>query len=582
MEDDRTRVATRIGLAGRSVGVTMAVAVGLALGGGMLVATLFLGLNGDIQYNLGGLSVHEADDPAGWVRTFTHRPAAYRAIMAVILDGSALLGLTPGTGAFEVTVRLGGVAFAMLSGLAVGVAVRRRIPTAEAAAAGIAVAASLALAPNFDFLQAEWFAAGLTAAAIGIAVGARRAWVGAGAAGVLLTLAVAVKLSTVVLAPAGVILIALVDRRRAAMTVVAGLLAGTAWLALTSAMLAERQWLVDMVRLNRDTMFSSGFREIPIQRILDTLISKVLVSPVTAALPAAIVLVSARRDTRADSARVAALLVAVAILLILPAVLQVPSLVYHLASLTVLASALVAIGVARSWRSTGPPWPVLGPLLVYGLVAVTLLSQPLEWRDAAQGLSAAVAVSGAVATLVGAWIVVRRPRTGDLRPHGRGSVTVAGAGIVASVGLVLLLPTVLPGAGWAAKSLQSPYTNASWAADVRTRAADLDALGRSLGAEDAVLYLAYGTAAYHLGNPTPCRYPSPLFLQRSAIHSRPLELPSYRDNLDCLAADVEALVIEPRWLRTRRLENDVRLDLQRRFDCDAGRSAGAYVLCRPR
>jgi hypothetical protein len=547
----------------------------------MVASTIGLGLNGDVQYNLGGLAVHAADEPTGWVRTFTHRPVAYRGIMAAILDGAALVGLHPSEAGFEAVVRMFGVALSAAAGLAVAVGLRRRLPCLEASAAGLAVTASLALAPNFDFLQAEWFAAGLTAAAVGVALGARRPWVGAGVAGSLLTMAVAVKLSTVVLAPAGVLLIALFDRRRAQMTAVVGVIAGVGWLGLSAAILSERQWLADMIQLDRDTLRSPGFNEEPMQRIVETVVAKLLVSPVAAALPAAIVLLAARRRGSSMRARIAVTLAAVWLLILVPPFLQVPSFVYHLAALPVLAAALLAIAVTRWVRLTASiPWPMLAPLLAYAILAATILVQPLEWREAARAMLVAIAVGGPVAALGGAWWVVRRPRSEARRSMVRHG-THAGVSAAVVLGLGLFLPTVLPDAGWASTSLQSPYTNASWIADVHRRAAEIDTLRRAVDDDAPVLYLAYGTAAYHLGNPTPCRYPSPLFVQRAALHPGMTALRSYRDNLRCLDSEVDAVILEPDWLRTRFLDREVRRDLAHRYDCSSARSS-SYVVCLPR
>ena len=219
-----------------------------ALGAALLVlASLPLGLNGDVQYVLGGLRTHDAGDPLRFVDTFTHRPIAYRAVLTGLLDLLALARITPDDmPLFEASLRMAGVVVAAGTGAALWLGLRARLGRVEGAAIGASVAVALALSPNFDFLQPEWFAGVFLALGIAAGVGVRNEIAAALLAAALLTLAVAVKLATAPLAIAGVLLIGLVDSRRAGLTTAAGMAWGLGWVLAVRATPHEWRWMKEM------------------------------------------------------------------------------------------------------------------------------------------------------------------------------------------------------------------------------------------------------------------------------------------------------------------------------------------------
>ncbi len=98
--------------------------------------------------------------------------------------------------------------------------------------------------------------------------------------------------------------------------------------------------------------------------------------------------------------------------------------------------------------------------------------------------------------------------------------------------------TVLPAASWGT----GERTNATWADASRRLEDEVSLLRGSIGPDEPVLYLTYGTVGYHLGNPTDCRYPSPLWLVAGE------DLASGRDNARCLDDENAAwVIIEPAW-----------------------------------
>jgi hypothetical protein len=157
----------------------------------------------------------------------------------------------------------------------------------------------------------------------------------------------------------------------------------------------------------------------------------------------------------------------------------------------------------------------------------------------------------AVVLAVAAWFLAGRMRLS--LPWSAGVVVLCFA----------LLPPVLQG---------SPYAFSSYDYNVRNgRSADaaLAELGKRLGQDTPVLYLTYGTVNHAMGNPTTCRYPSPLWLQRGSVLSRIRTRPSYADNLRCLTEDRDAryLIVQSNWFNLPRSAPDVRALIDQRFDC---------------
>ena len=99
------------------------------------------------------------------------------------------------------------------------------------------------------------------------------------------------------------------------------------------------------------------------------------------------------------------------------------------------------------------------------------------------------------------------------------------------------------------------------------------------GAEVPVTYLTFGEWTYFLGNPTSCRYPSPLFLQRTRKPAR-LTTDSYRENVECLSDPASRwLVRDPSWFRLKPQPQEITAIIQREWDCDAVQQVGELLLC---
>ena len=550
----------------------------------LLLASLPLGLNGDVQYVLGGLRAHDPGDPLRFVDTFTHRPIVYRGLMAALMDLLGIVGIHPSDMAvFEASLRLVAGAIAAGTGAVLWLGLRGRLGRPEAAAIGLACGLLLAVSPNFDFLQPEWFAAVFMALGVAAGIGARREVVGAVLGGALLTLAVAVKLATAPLAVAGVLLIGLVDRRRAVLTAVAGLVCGGAWVLLVRATPHEWRWMKEMASLNPHSPLRDMLGLTDAINAFRVLGSKLAVAPVLIMVPTSLVLLGLTLRGRARWGMPLVLLLVMG-LAFSPLLAQAQWGLYHLAHLPVLGGGLVALAAVRWWRfSARPPWLLLVPMAALAAWTTVALAAPPEWRER-YGLGVMVGL-----VLVGVLLPLATLALSDVRDGSEPAATPearrSGVALaLASLGAILVLgPALLPHAAWSLDSTLTPYTNAGWAERSRNARARLAPLVAEVPAGSSVLYLAYGDVAYHLGLPTNCDYPSPLWIQRAAFFGYVRSFDSYRDNLRCIAGGGEPYaLLQPGWLRPTRIPAPAENLILSTFDCLAAPESAGVQVCRRR
>ena len=153
--------------------------------------------------------------------------------------------------------------------------------------------------------------------------------------------------------------------------------------------------------------------------------------------------------------------------------------------------------------------------------------------------------------------------------------------IAALAGLALLYPGASP---WSARLLRSadadgtrPQTTLEDRVLKETTGSQVRQI---LGGPDVpVTYLTFGEWTYFIGNPTSCRYPSPLFLQRTRKPDRLLTR-SYRENLACLSApDARWLIVDPSWFIVSRQPPEVKAILDTEWDCAHGTTVRGLQLC---
>lgn len=551
------------------------VALGLALALVTLGQILRPGINQDVRYVVGALHSGGAAGLA-WTEIWAHRPLAARGVIAL------LSAVAPGEfWAQEVMIRVWCVLLAAGAAVLLWRGLRGWCTPRVAGWTAVATGAALAWAPGWDFAEPEWFAAALSVAAVGLALhrpaGAR---LGVGAApngtddrpepplgaaavvaGVLLGLVVLLKFTTTATAVGALLVLAVVDRRRAITVGFVAALASSGLFALTMLLEPhEWQWLVDMPTLN------PGFTISALPRVAEGLVNSLVVSPVTlAGLVATGWLLRDRRTRRWGLLA----LVGLAILTV-PFVAQQQGFLYHLAAVPVAAAGLAAAVAAHAGR-VPPALPVTGTLGLtagVGLFALGPRTRADNWEVAAAAVAFVLVVGVGL-------LALRRGAPGP------GVVTTV---LIAAACLAPLLVTVSPRTAYSfslAHNRTTPADNRAQAVAGPDRAA---AVRRVLPGEERVVYLSF-SAPYWVRNPTPCRYVSPTFLQRAG-GDRTGDIaatPSYAENLACLGApDVQAVVIEPDWFNVDRARPGVRAALLRHFDCGRRVEVDSWVICPSR
>ncbi len=455
-------------------------------------------LNANLRYEAGVKIV--GDSAAG---TFSHRPLAYRLVMDAVFRTAHLL--TSSTVAFELVVRVV-LALLALGGavlLARGLARHRvRRPGLHAAV----VVAALLLLGLVSAGEPDWLAVVFTVAGIGLALlGDRRhPWPYAVLAGVGFVAAAAMKIITLPVAVIGLVIVLLVDRRLAARALVATLVVGLLFVLATVLRVPwELTWLLD-IRTVQNSARDGLVDAVPYACALAA------ERPVLALLPAVLVLTRGRER---------ALVLTASLVTAGLVVLQGQYFDYHAVPLVVVAT----VAAFRALRGRVSTLPGLLVLVTVAALAGLSAAAPAWTADHERLWVGGLALFG-LAALV--WAVGVRHRATGRR---------ASSAAAALVALALLVPGATP---WSAHMLRAENRDGPRppnAFQVRTaRLATAERVHRVIGGPDVdVTYLTSGEWTYWLRNPTRCRYPSPLFLQRTRKPDR-LTTSSYRENLDCL------------------------------------------------
>lgn len=500
-------------------------------------------VNGNIRYEMGVkmASTHSAAD------TFSHRPLAFRWLMDGLRRVAELAGTDPVT--FETALRLLGMllatsaAWLLWRGLA-----RQQVPWAGPVSLVVLLATVLG-GPQFGF-EPDWMALVLATAGAGVALSgpARGGWWRWGAAAVLLVGSGAMKGVTLPIAGVALLAVAVLATRRLLPLLLACVVVG---LAFTAAMLLwvpwEVQWLLDI----RQVQDRSGPEP---TRVAEAAVGSALRWPALLLLPAAVVL-----WPRPRWAPVAAVL-----LTVLPILAQGKYYGYHFVPLSVVAGVTVLGALRGRLRAS-----VVSALVVLALLAVGLSLPGERWRD---DHTSVLGLGGiAVVLLTSGWALWRRRRPpADDRP-GVGTASV----------LLLVLAAATPWAtGYAPASALGDETRATpevRSAHTQTAAEVHGVIG---GAGTPVTYLTFGDWTYFLQNPTSCRYPSPLFLQRTRWYPQAAQAGSFAENLACLSdPGARWLVLDGSWFSTRSSATPVLEQLEQHWDCEQAVEVDELTLC---
>ncbi|RCG31622.1 hypothetical protein DQ384_08640 [Sphaerisporangium album] len=590
------------------------------------VGSCFEGLNHDVRYALGGL---RAAGRGGftWAETFVHRPLPYR----WFIGGLDSLTIGP-VAAREALIRLLTVALVALTAVWLRAALIRQgrrsqqpappdavVPDAvlsraaapdavvsglsrgEATAVAFGAGLALALAPAWDLLQPEWVAALFATAGVAATLWFRRVPVAVLAGGAALALAVLVKYTT---APSAVIalgVVAVLSLRRAVWTAVAGVVLTLAMFG--AAVLVESRewrWFTELSDLNSGTPLRTGFGQAARDGLVSALANEALLIPALAMLPVAVLLLTRARSLRtpapvSDGSRPRGrgrrwawpLLSTAAVLCVVAAlIVQGQWFQYHLAALPVFSAGVWALAVARWTRLRGrPPWVLVTATGVLGLGVPLVSGMPLAWRLAHNGAVYAVLFAFVVVVLaVAAWRArVRGGADADISPTTPSAVRLLSLGVAGLAGLVAVAVPVWPTSPYSFDRTHADFTPSERAAHWTEAERELDRARARIGADTPVMYLAFGDMAYFLGNPTRCRYPSPVFLQRTQYLPEVADLLSFDEALACLSGG-DRLVVDPKWFWLPKVDARVRDGVRRNFDCgrEALRAAGRLVCSRRR
>jgi hypothetical protein len=101
-----------------------------------------------------------------------------------------------------------------------------------------------------------------------------------------------------------------------------------------------------------------------------------------------------------------------------------------------------------------------------------------------------------------------------------------------------------------------------------------------IGADTPVTYLMFGHWTYFVRNPTFCRYPSPLFLQRTKFTTAHIGTQSYAENLACIDEPrSQWLLLDRRWFKISKAPPDLQARVAAVWDCSAAFNIGGVTIC---
>ncbi len=507
-------------------------------------------VNNNIRYEVG---VHRV---SGYsiAETFSHRPLTFRFVSAaqswlptLASESLAAPGSLARAWLFEAGFRLVAALVAAAAAVLLTVGLRRRLGSAAWAYGLAAYAGLFFTAPATG--EPDWWAAVVAVAAVGTALLARES-TGGSMAGALLAVVALLKISSLPIALAAVMLIAAFDRRRALWALASAFVAGCLAVALIWWLAPyEIVWLLD-IRAIQPAVWTAG-TSAELREYLANLAAR---WPTVALLPAFFVGASRREVIAVGSATGLAVLGFVA---------QGQYYVYHAVPLVVLSAVLAVHTVRRSGAVLRRP--VLVGIVV---VAMLLVSSP-DWRLVhTDGLFTATGV-WVLALMLLQSLAVRAP--GALP---RAAVDRWAAGLVVAAMLASQTP-------WSAESLTLGTRDKTVMTNLAGLSAGLAGAERvrQVVGEGPVVYLTFGATTYLLGNPTRCRYPSPLFLQRPEALGR-ASAATRGESLACLTQpDARWLIWDRTWLHRKGAAPDLIATIDGTWNCERAVLVDGLTLC---
>ena len=514
---------------------------------GATATFLLTPVNGNIRYEL-GVKFASVFSPS---ETFSHRPLAFR----LLLDSMSRVAepLSFGLSSFEVLLRLIGLGLAVTAGILLWLGLRNYDVVAPGLHTVVAVAALVFMGTSFS-LEPDWMAVVLTIAGTGVALLGRRrlAWPMAVLSSTFFVAAAGMKIITVLPALIGLLVVAVLDRRQVARTMATSAVVGVLYIIATAVWVPwEITWLVDIRLLTpsvTERLVSHGPR---------FLLESAVRWPAVLMFPAALIL--AGRLERL-------LLVAALLLSVGPIVFQAQYFGYHGAALCVVS----AIAALRALRHRVTP-PVGVTVAAVVLAASLMTTASGAWRVDHRAVMVVVTVG---VTLLGiGWALGVRGRQVPERP--------AGLLVAACATLALLYPAMTPFASLMVRMSPSGVLVATPLNGLSEREIAARQIRARIGGPDVpVTYLTFGDWTYFIRNPTVCRYPSPLFLQRTRYTLTHVGSPSYEENLACLSEPTSRwLIMDEKWFPISRTPPEVQARIHAEWNCGDGFESGGLKVC---
>lgn len=525
----------------------------LATIGAMLALAPTFALITDVRYSFGTIRA-AADGGLDAGEIFNHRPIMNRILMA-ILD-------IPTVGSIEAKEMQAMVIAVVCVSASAWFLQHRLTPyLGRAEAVGLSAGTGLALAwaSTLEFLQPEWVAVVLAMLAVAVALhhgeDTTRRLVGVGlTSGTLLALVALMKYTTISTAAIAWGLILVLDRRRALTSALATAILAPAFFGLGIILQPhEWQWFKDLRSFNKPV---SQIRWIFFWR---SLVNEPMLAPALVMLVPVQVLMG--RLTRGWRRAAWLGLPWLGILGVMATyIMQAAWYQYHLSVLTPMVAGMWGFAIARSFRKLNRvPWALIVPAVIAAIGCALLQDTSEGYREQHQGLAIALlTAAGIVGVLLAALPLGRASRPLRWLP-------ALAAVVAAATCAVSILP-------WA--HVEYLYSEgSSWTRENRVsyrerRLAETAQLHGLIGAHTPVVYLTFGPRVYLIGNPTHCRYPAAVILQRSGTLASVTRTPSFAENLACLDDTTSRyVVIDEAWMKLKRVDPSIRASLERNFDC---------------
>lgn len=518
-----------------------------------------LPLNGDVRFQAGV----EQTSPLPVAETFTHRPLAYRLIMAAVFTPARLLGES--SRQFEFAMQLSALVLCCVVALLLYRGLRDRgLSAGTARPLAVVVGVTAGLQGAVSVWEPDWLAMVLTVLAVAVGLLGRdddRSWLpAAAAAGVLLAAAASIKIVTLPTALIGLVVLAVLARRRGVATTVAATGAGLAWVGLIVWVWPrELHWLTELSALQPPNTE-------PVWRTALGLGSAQLAWPVLIMLPAALAVLLAGRTRRARL-RLGALAGLVLVLALLPAVIQQQFFIYHFVAFPVIAAAVLVLAVRHAAPTTA------ARLLIITVAAAAAATVAVRLPASVRVDHPAAVLAGlCLAMVLAVVLTLRGDRPTGSRPAAAAAVCCATMISIVAPGLTATTPlTEVPQTG-----LINIYT----AETTERRQHTALEVRRLIGVDTPVIYLAFGDVNYFIQNPTPCASPAAVWLQRARHNPAVMTTTGYAENFGCLSdAAARYLVIDGNWFQLPRQPEPVRRVIADRYACDDAPEIDGLLIC---